>query len=255
MTKKALTPDHEPARLAATGRDTDAAFQSFTHNFCTRVSDQHVVYHVDDAVAAACLALQQSFAAKLVRANDPLTKGPSATFAKNEARKLLLAETQRLANQIEGAMAVSDQLKRDLGLTIRKGTRTPVGRPASAPFITVVRQSGLLLRVRLGDEADPARRGRPQGVAFASVMTFVGDRPPADPAAWVFQGNTSRNVMGIAFPPETPPGSTVWVCAVWSNLKTQTGPVSSPLPVRIAGTVGTGADNAAGKTDGMKIAA
>ena len=152
-------------------------------------------------------------------------------------------------------MAVSDQLKKDLGLTVRSGQNTPVARPDTAPVVSVVKQSGLMLKVRLGDEADPTRRGRPEGVAFASVMTFVGDHPAADPAEWVFRGNSSRNVLTMSFPVDTPPGSTVWVCAMWSNAKTQSGPVSSPLPVRIAGVVGTVAVNTATKTEGMKIAA
>ena len=234
---------------------TDAVFQAFTHNLAARVAANFGTYYVTDDDATAYDALQRDFAAKLVKATDPLTKGESATFAKNQSRKLLLKETQRLANQIENTMAVSDQLKKDLGLTVRSGHGTPVARPDSAPVVSVVKQSGLMLKVRLGDEADPTRRGRPQGVAFASVMTFVGDVPPADPAGWVFQGNSSLNVLTMSFPPETAPGSTVWVCAVWSNAKTQSGPVSSPLPVRIAGVVGTGAVNTATKTEGMKIAA
>lgn len=234
---------------------TDAAFQTFTHDFGIRVSQSPGTYFVDPTVATDYWVLQQQFASRLVKSTDPLTKGPSATFAKNETRKLLLAETQRLGNQIENTIAVSDQLKRDLGLTVRSGPYAPIERPDSAPTITVVRQSGRSLRVRLGDVDAPTRRGRPVDVAFASVMTFVGDVPSPDPAEWVFQGNSSRNVLDIAFPPETPAGSTAWVCAVWSNAKTQTGPVSSPLPVRIAGTVGGSAANVAAKTDGMKIAA
>ena len=234
---------------------TDAAFQASTHNIATRVEASPGVYLVDPEAAKTYLLLQQDFAAKLVKATDPLTKGPSATFAKNEVRDRLRVETQRLANQIENTMAVSDQLKKDLGLTVRSGQNTPVQRPDTAPVLSVVRQSGLTLKVRLGDEADPTRRGRPEGVAFASVMTFVGDHPATDPADWVFQGNSSRNVLTMSFASDTPPGSTVWICAMWSNAKTQSGPVSSPLPVRIAGVVGTGAAAAAGRTDGMKIAA
>ena len=188
---------------------TDAAFQGFTFNLATRVSQDPGAYLVDPPVAASYLRSQQDFATLLVKATDPLTMGPSATFAKNQSRKLLRAETQRLANQIENTMAVSDQLKKDLGLTVRSGHGTPVQRPTTAPVVSVVKQSGLMLKVRLGDEADPTRRGRPEDVAFASVMTFVGDHPPADPAEWVFQGNSSRNVLSIAFPPETPAGSTV----------------------------------------------
>ena len=236
---------------------TDAAFQAFTRNLAGRVADAPDAYHVDSTAADQYLALQEDFAAKLVKASDPLTKGPSATFAKNQCRTLLRVETQRLANQIENTMAVSDQLKKDLGLTVRSGHYTPVGRPDTAPAVSVVKQSGLVLKVRLGDEADPTRRGRPENVAFASVMTFLGDHPSADPAEWVFQGNSSRNVLTMSFPTDTPPGSTVWVCAMWSNAKTQSGPVSSPLPVRIAGVVGTGAmaTATATKTEGMKIAA
>ena len=79
---------------------TDAAFQAFTHNLGLRVSQGPAVYYVEATVAADYWVLQQDFAAKLVKATDPLTKGESATFAKNEVRTLLRTETQRLANQI-----------------------------------------------------------------------------------------------------------------------------------------------------------
>ena len=95
----------------------------------------------------------------------------------------------------------------------------------------------------LHDALNPTRRGKPLGVAGASVFSFVGPTAPAELAAWKFEGNTTRTRVDVLFPADTPPGSKIWVCAFWFNPRAQAGPTSAPVSTNLPG--GTGLAQAA----------
>lgn len=79
------------------------------------------------------------------------------------------------------------------------------------------------------------RVGKPDHVADAAVVSFVGDTPPASLADWKFEGNTTRTAVDVAFPATVPNWSKVWLAARWFSPRLQDGPACVPLEVNLPG--------------------
>ena len=160
------------------------------------------------------------------------------TLEKLSAKHALAAESRALVDAIEAWPGLDDAKRSELGIPIRGRSARRVPPPAARPVVQLVRQTMRGLTVRLLTEGESTGRGRIPGVAGAIVMTFVGDVPPSDSGEWAFRGNTRRMSMDLDFPASVPPGSKVWVTAVFFNNRLENGPPSRPLGMHIAGGEG-----------------
>ena len=215
------------------GREADIV--TWTNNFATLITANAVSYGLTAAQAASYSARSQDFIAKHQAANDPSTRSPSAIVAKDMSKALLAAEARLLARIVQATPTVTPQQKSDLGLTIRDQEPTPIPPPGAAPGLVVVSAAGNAVRIRLHDSVNPTRRGKPDGVAGASVFSFVGATPPAELSAWTFEGNLTRTTADVLFPAGTAPGAKVWLCARWFNPRAQGGPACAPVGANIPG--------------------
>lgn len=208
---------------------------TWASNFNTLVQAGAITYGLTPAQALQMGSLYTAFAAAHQTASDPATRSPSNIIAKNTAMKNMVACIRQLARILQANPSLSAQQKSDLGLTVRDVEPSPVNPPASAPMLDVLSAAGRLVKIRLHDSANPARRGRPDGVAGASVFSFVGPTPPAELSAWMFVGNTSRTGMDVQFDAQVPAGAVVWLTACWFNGKAQNGPACSPVNTNLPG--------------------
>ena len=135
-----------------------------------------------------------------------------AVSEKNDARTALKNSARLLATIIQGQATVTDAQKIELGLTVRSApSRIP--RPADAPALDIVSVERRTVHLRLHDATDASRRGKPAGVAGATLFSFIGPTPPSNPNDWKFEGNTTRTTFDVTFPDSVAPGTQVWVCA------------------------------------------
>lgn len=148
----------------------------------------------------------------------------------------LVALLCSLGQRIQANPAVSDALKLGLGLRPHDVHPTHIPAPGLAPLATVVSVTGRAVRVRLADALNPSRRGKPDGVAGATVLSHVGDAPPENLDGWKFEGNTTRTVVDVLFPSTVPSGSTIWLAAPWYNPRAATGPAANPVSAVVAGS-------------------
>lgn len=88
---------------------------------------------------------------------------------------------------------------------------------------------------RLHEAGNPARRGKPAGVAAAGIFSYVGNSAPSDPSLYKFEGNVSRTVVDITFPATVAAGAQVWICAMWLNAKMQSGAGCQAVGATLAG--------------------
>jgi len=203
----------------------DESLATWTANFMGHIVPDAVDYGLTPAQAAAYATKQQAYQAALTAALNPTTRGPATILVKNEAKQELIAATREIAMQIQGTMSVTNEQRQGLGLTVRK-TPTPVPPPDAAPKIDIESISGRTVTIRLHD-GDVAKRGKPPGVAGASVFSYVGTTPPADPSGWTFQGNTTRTTFTASFNSGTA-AETVWFTAFWFNPRGMSGPGTLP---------------------------
>ena len=188
--------------------------------------------------AAQYVTTRNRFVSLVNAVENPNTATKPARVARDEARRTLENATRMLVDVIQAWPQMTDEKRAELDITIRdrKPTRKP--RPKMAPLVQLVSQSGRTINIKLLDSTDPERRGRPVDVAGTSLLSYVGDLPPADLSGWTFEGNTTKTKESITFPVGTPPGAKVWVCAVFYNTRAETGPVSEPTATLIAGVIG-----------------
>jgi hypothetical protein len=178
--------------------------------------------------ATGYATLQADYAAKLVTAVDPGTRGPAAILAKNDAKKLLVAESRKLAMAATNHPATTDAQRQALGLTIRDNDPTPVPPPSTAPLIDVLSVKARTFELRLRDAVTSAKR-KPAGVQGATLFSYVGEEAPASLSDWKFEASTTRTDIEIDIPVTVPAGSKVWFTAFWFNRKSESGPATNPV--------------------------
>ncbi len=160
------------------------------------------------------------------------------TIVKNDARYHLVNASRSLIAVCEAWPQMTDAKRSELNLPIRDREPTPQTRLTVAPFIDILSQNGLSVKVGLRDAAASTRRRRPAGAIGATILTHVGETAPATIEGWTFQGNTSKTTVDITFPPMTPRGAKVWIVATWFSRTSMSSPPSRPLFTYLSGADG-----------------
>lgn len=207
---------------------TDARLLAWLKNFATLLGEDPILYGTTAASAASFGQLVDSYETNLTKASDPITRTRAAVADKNDSRDRAKSSARLLASVVQGQPDVTPAMKINLGLTVRDVAPTPIPRPTFAPELTVTTVSGNAVTVRLADPRNPTHRGRPEGVAGATLLGHVGEVPPAQAGEWTYQFNTSAMEATVEFPVGTPPGSRVWVLAFFYNPRSQSGPAGMP---------------------------
>jgi hypothetical protein len=83
------------------------------------------------------------------------------------------------------------------------------------------------------DPENPGRRGLPPGVEGISVFSYVGAMAPEDPAAYKFEGSTTRTTVDVLFPLSVAEGAKVWLTAFYFNPRSMSGPGCPPVSAYI----------------------
>jgi hypothetical protein len=212
---------------------TDAALVDWSTNADTRLTASPATYGTTAAIATAYHAVHQPFVdayGDVVAARESGTRSSSLCAIKDAAKSALLAFARPLYKQIQANNSgVTAAAKIELGIVVPDVLPSPVPPPAMAPALSVVRVDGRLVRIRLADPAHPTRRRLPAGVNGATVMSFVGATPPADPFACRYEGSTSRSEVDVLFPETVAPGTQVWLVAFFFNARKQNGPACAPV--------------------------
>ncbi|MEM8784204.1 MAG: hypothetical protein AAGE65_15320 [Planctomycetota bacterium] len=165
-------------------------------------------------------------------ANDPTTRSPRNIEQKNELKDACMAVVRNYAAIIKSTPGMTDTKLIALGLPTREEP-TPVPAPTEAPAIEILDAQANAIEFLLYPSTGTSRRGKPEGVQGATVLSYVGQTAPLDPAVWKFEGNTTRNKKTIVFPEDLAPGTKVWLTAFWFNRKAQSGPPCDPVPAYI----------------------
>jgi len=211
----------------------EADLVTWSANFKAKIAATPTAYGLTAGQASAYGTLHNAFVAAYQTANNPNTRSPSNVIAKNTAMGALEANARMLARMVQATPGVTDQQKSDLGLTVRVGP-TPVPPPSDSPNIDVVARMGTTVSTRLHDGSG-SRRGKPAGVAGASVFSFVGAQPPMNVNDWKFEGNNTRTAVDVTFDAGLAPGTVVWLTAFWYNPRGQSGPGCTPISAILAG--------------------
>ena len=187
-------------------------------------------YGVPAATAALFSVVVGHLVAAYAAAGDPSTRTRGSVAAKNNAFAAMKAAAKGIVSIIQGTAGVTDQMKIDAGLTVRKTKPTPKPVPAAAPAITVTAVNGRTVTIQLRHGL--SKRAKPANVASATILTSTGAAKPLSAGDFQFNQNTTLTTADVTFgPSET--GDTVWITAFWSNNRGESGPAATPVSVSL----------------------
>lgn len=214
----------------------DSLLLAWSAAFSAGITASPISVGLTAAQATAYATLHTAFSTALGAVTDPSTRTRGNVSAKNVARTSLKAQARDLARVVNAFPSITNEQRINLGLTPRKSTIGPINPPTESPVMEVVSANGRTLKLKL-HAVGSDRRGKPVGVAGASVFSSLGATPPADIAAWKFEGSTTRTTFDLAFEASVPAGSQVWLTAFWFNPRSMSGPACTPISAYVAGGV------------------
>ena len=185
--------------------------------------------------------------AKLTGSTDRRTRGPFSISEKNACKLLLLAMTRQISMQAQNFPGTTDSQRVLLGLTVRDRTPAPVPPPSVSPVLAAESRPGGLVVVTVKNP-EQGSRARPRGCTGCTLLSYVGPELPEDPAAFKFEGSTSKKTATLEFDATVAAGSCVWVTGYYYNAKGQSGTAAAPVCV----TLEAGVRRAAGGADAEK---
>lgn len=167
-------------------------------------------------------------------ATTPVTRTTMTVQLKNTLRKDTVRLARQIVNIVQDAPTTTDTMRRQIEVTVRDTSPTPIGPPTTAPFIEVRNVTGWTVKGRLKPTQGEGR-GKPAGVKGATMLYFIGDTFPSDPSLWTTALVTTRTTFNLQFPASAGPGAMVWLTAYWSNPRLESGPAAPPINTRLQG--------------------
>ena len=213
----------------------EADLVQWSRNYSEKINADAISFGLTPAQAAQYAARHDAFAALYALAQSNSTRTPTVIVSKNQAKRELEIEARRLTRIIKAYPQLTIAQRVGLGISVRDpggADTSQVPVPEQRIRISVINTLGNIVRVRLSDP-DSRRRGKPAGVAGASVFGYIGELPPAELADWEFMGNTTRPVFNAKFPHRVQPGTKIWLTARWFNPRAQPGPACQPIYTHI----------------------
>jgi hypothetical protein len=208
----------------------DADFDIWQGQFMTGLTPARITaWKITPADQAALVVLQTAWANAWTVAKDKGSHTSAQTVAKDEARTAYEQALRIFVSQwLRSNTLVTDDQRRDLGITVRDSERTPIGIKTNAPLITFDPAVHTVQTVRFGNPDDPHTQAMPAGQKVF-LERFVGDKG-LDPAVISF-GNAqvvTRFLHTIQYT-EADVGKTVYLRACYVNTKGEKGPFSPVL--------------------------
>lgn len=212
--------------------NTDSGLRDWSIAFNEQVQDDPAACGLTPAQAAEYLAAHTSYMDTYAIAKNPATRTKPAVVAKVDSARNLRRTAGSFGRMIEANLAISNQKKSDLGLTVRDSEPSPIPPPSSKPIIMLGEADGFYLPFKIKNPGYSGR-GKGPGISGVAIFTFVGPNPPQELHQWQFQANMSTMSGVIGFPPTLPPFSKVWVSGFFFNPRKQSGPMADPVSTNL----------------------
>ena len=217
---------------------TDAGFDAWMDNFATLLTADPTAYGEDAPSALVVQEAYDAWSAAYLLATNPSTR-TSPTIADKDAERVNLdAAARPTAQRINARSSVTNIQRSDLGITIRKTTRTPVPPPATAPEIVLRSLIPGVAELQIRDSTTPTTKAKPAGVIGCELWVKVDALPTADPAEASLAKITTQTPNTLSF--NAPQAGLVasvfgrWTTRSGPNGVAQVGPWSSATTFTIA---------------------
>ena len=212
----------------------DDKLLAWANTFKTILSANTAAYFMLPSQATTFAAAATAFASALGVANTPSTRTKGNIAAKDAAKKQLQNLARSFGKIIQANVQISDQMKIDIGVTVRKPPQ-PSLVPDVSPILEVESVSGWTINLRIRTPGSD-RASMPKGAMGITLLSYVGPTPPTDPSKFKFEGSLGRGKAQVVFDSSLAPGTTVWLTAFYFNGRKESGPACQPLQSNILGS-------------------
>lgn len=203
----------------------DEACRAWAQNYSTKITATPTVYGLVAGDATAMAAAYAAFAAALALATAPATRTSVTVATKDTTRATMVALVRSQVAKVQAYSAITPTLLSELGLTVRKTTRTPIPPPATRPLLTIVRSNGPVLDMRINDELTPDSRAFPFGAPLCQVYYKAGLTPGTDLSTYSLLATVGRSVSALDVTHILPGAVMNFVCR-YINRRGEVGPQS-----------------------------
>lgn len=204
-------PDYIPA--------PDSAANSWLLNFAAVILADPAAYDLSAGDATDIDNAAQAFNAALATATNPATRTTPSIAAKDAQRATTESIIRPYAVTISRSNTISDVLKEDAGVTVRKLVPTPVPAPGVAPEMAV--QGAIPGLLTLSYKTPGAEgKAKPEGAIGVEVRRAVGDVAAVDPAQASAWNDATKSPFQMAVEPDAV-GKTL---TIFARYKTRSGP-------------------------------
>ena len=234
---------------------TDAAWANWGRTAVQDIVSDAAALGVPLDVAASLGSAAATYVSAYDAAVDPMTRSAPKIQAKDDALALYKKAARPVVKLIQANGSVSNERRTELGIRVYSQTKTPAPIPGVASvraFATGPESARVIAR----DPLYPDSRARPKGVGQVLVFAMFGPEPSYDPADWMLTDASGKTTIDLLWP-GLPGATTVWLSCQFQNTRKQTGPMSTPVGVRLAGMGGVSSTAAkpTESAEGLRIAA
>lgn len=214
---------------------TDAGLLTWSKANSAKLTSTPTVFFVTPTIASAYAALVEAYEEAFTAAKAD-NAGKTDRLRKDVARNALVESARSWARLVQGQPGMTIDKRNELGLNLRDNPGTPINPPVAAPVVTVAEAMGRLLRLKVRTPDGVGRR-KASGAQGATVFTYVGNSPSANPKDWQCQGQTTRGDFDLELDNSVPAGACVWISAVWYSPRGAYSQMSNPISAYIAGGI------------------
>jgi hypothetical protein len=211
---------------------SDADFSAWLQNFITYANAHIPQLGIIAADITSLQTLGQDFDTAQQTTNTIQAQAKGAVAAEADVRSALEAAVREVVGRIQTHPGVTDEHRNSLGITVRSGTRTPVGPPTSKPVATVDTSNRLQHIVAFVDELTPSSRAKPAGALGCEIWVKVDGPPPADPSELKYLATDTRSPY-VAEYDGSQAGKTAYYMLRWVSTRGETGPWSQTIAATI----------------------
>lgn len=204
-----------------------SAQHEFAANAVNLVTAQSKDWGVPDAMVTTLTKSFTDYDSKYAVTNNPATRSPTATTARNAAWEDVNTDLNDLyKHYLLNNTDVTPAEKEALHINVSSGGGGSAPTPTTAPIVALTSEGIGALRVIYSDSSAPGTHYKPDNVAFCELRYQVGgETAPSTPANCTESANISRSHAALQFEP-LQRGKAVYVFARWVNRNGKTGPWS-----------------------------
>jgi hypothetical protein len=203
-----------------------SAQHEFAVNAVTLITPKAKDWGIVDEKVTKMNASFTDYNAKYGITNNPTTRSPAATIARNAAWDVLAVDLNDIyKHDLLNNDAITPAEKEALHIHVSAGGGTISPAPTTTPIVSLTSEEIGALRVVYSDSSAPGTHYKPDNVVFCELWYQIGGTAPVTPAECNEKANISRSHAPLQFAPEQR-GKAVYVFARWVNRNGKTGPWS-----------------------------